>query len=131
MDQQLRHETGQRVTQLAEEWAAAERHGDTACMERILSDDFVAVGPRGYILSKAEWLQRFVSGDLKHDTFNLDEVAVRVFDDAAVLIGRETETGRYRETPIQGQFRATLIFVHQQEHWLLAGVHLSPIAPVA
>jgi len=36
----------------------------------------------------------------------------------------EDENGRY---DIHEQFRATLVFVRQQGHWLLAGLQLSPI----
>lgn len=129
MSQEFHLETEQRLNQLAQEWAAAERHGDTTFMERILADDFVAVGPRGFVLTKADWLQRYASGDLKHETFAWEDVTVRVFGDAAILIGRETESGTYQNHPIQGQFRTTLMYVRQRDSWLLAGLHQSPIAP--
>jgi ketosteroid isomerase-like protein len=120
------------LEKLGEEWAAAELNGDTAALGRILAEDFVAVGPRGFMLTREEWLSRHDSGNLTYESFEWDEVSVRVHGDAAVMIGREAARGRYQDGDfryeIQDQFRATLLFVEEQERWLLIGLHLSPIA---
>jgi ketosteroid isomerase-like protein len=120
------------LEKLGEEWAAAELSGDTAALGRILAEDFVAVGPRGFMLTREEWLSRHDSGSLTYESFDWDEVSVRVHGDAAVMIGREAARGRYQDGDfryeIQDQFRATLLFVEEQGRWLLFGLHLSPIA---
>jgi ketosteroid isomerase-like protein len=117
---------------LGEDWAAAELRGDTVTLGRILAEDFVAVGPRGFTLSKEQWLSRHDSGNLTYEAFEWDEVTVRVHGDAAVMIGRETASAVYEDGEvrheIQDQFRATLVFVEEQGRWLLLGLHLSPIA---
>ena len=53
---------------------------------------------------------------------------MRVYGDAGVVVGRETVEGKYQDHDLQGQFRTTLVFVKQQGRWLLANLHLSPIA---
>ncbi len=120
------------LQKLAEDWASAEERSDTGFLARILADDFVAVGPRGFMLTKEQWLSRHDSGNLTYETFHWDEVRVRVRRDAAVMTGRETAVGRYEDGDvrhdIRDQFRATLIFVEDGEGWLLLGLHLSPIA---
>jgi uncharacterized protein (TIGR02246 family) len=127
----VQEQSGQ-LERLGEDWATAELRGDTVTLGRILADDFVAVGPRGFMLSKEQWLSRHDSGNLTYEAFEWDEVTVRVHGDAAVIIGRETvsavpEDGEVRHE-IQDQFRATLVFVEEQGRWLLLGLHLSPIA---
>ena len=117
----------QEVLRLADAWATAELHGDTAFLERTLSDDFIGIGPLGFMLTKQEWLARHRSGDLKYESFNLDEVKVRVYNDAAILIGRQVQHADYRGNPIVGQFRTTLVFVQQQGQWRLASLQLSTI----
>jgi ketosteroid isomerase-like protein len=118
----------QEVVRLADAWANAELRGDITILERILANDYIGIGPLGFMLTKQEWLARHQAGDLKYESFSLDEVKVRVYNtDAAVLTGRQVQHGAYRGNSIQAQFRTTLVFVHQQGQWQLASLHLSPI----
>jgi ketosteroid isomerase-like protein len=120
--------TEQEVLRQAGAWANAELRGDTTFLETTLADDFIGIGPLGFMLTKQEWLARHQSGDLKYESFNLDEIKVRVYnDDAAVLTGRQVQNGAYRGNSIQAQFRITLVFVQQQGHWRLASLQLSSI----
>ncbi len=120
--------TEDKLRALAHDWAAAEVRGDTALLQNTLTDDFVGVGPLGFMLSKEDWLQRHDSGDMKYDALDLDDMRVRVYGDAAVMVCRQTQRAKYRGQDAPGQFRETLIWVRQQGRWLLAGLHLSPIA---
>lgn len=115
------------VTSLADVWIAAELRGDTALLEQTLADDFVAVGPLGFMLTKREWIGRHQSGDLKYASLAWGEVTARIYDAAAVLIGRQVQDATYRGNPIKAQLRTTVVLVHQQGHWQLVGVHMSPI----
>ena len=121
----------QQLERLCEEWAAAELSGDTDSLERTLADDFVGVGPRGFTLSKEQWLERHESGKLRYESFGLDEVQVRPYGDAAVAVCRQSAEGVYEDEngrfDIREQFRITLVFVRQWGSWLLAGLQLSPI----
>lgn len=119
------------IERLAEEWTSAELRGDTASLGEILADDFVGVGPRGFTLSKEEWLERHRAGKLKYESFGLDEMRIRTYGEAAVAVCRQTAEGVYKDEngrhDIGDRFRATLVFVRQGESWVLAGLQLSPI----
>jgi transposase len=78
------------LNKLAEDWAAAELDGDTASLREIMADDFVAVGPRGFVLSGEQWLNRHESGSLKYGSFGLNEAEIRTFGDAAIMVCRQT-----------------------------------------
>lgn len=127
----MQEQSGQ-LERLGEDWAVAELGGDTASLGRILADDFVAVGPRGFMLTKEQWLLRHDSGSLTYEAFEWDDVSVRVHGDAAIMIGRQTASAVYEDGEvrheIQDQFRTTLVFVEEAGRWLLLGLHLSPIA---
>jgi ketosteroid isomerase-like protein len=114
----------QEVARLADAWATAELQSDTAFLERLLSDDFVGIGPLGFLLTKQEWIAWRETGDLKHDALTLDEVMVRVYNiDAAIVICRLVQDATYRGTPILAQLRTTLVFVRHKGQWQLAGLH--------
>jgi hypothetical protein len=121
-----REHTEQEVRHLADAWATAELRGDTAFLEKTLADDFIGIGPLGFLLTKQEWLARHRSGDLKYESFSLDEVKVRVYHDAAILISRQSQNATFRGNSVPGQFRVTLVFV-QQGLWRLANLQLSSI----
>jgi ketosteroid isomerase-like protein len=121
----------QNVTTLGEDWAGAELRGDTAFLAEILADDFVGVGPRGFTLTREQWLSRHGTGSLRYEAFGLEEVQTRLFGDAAITVCRQSARGVYEDEngrfDLDDQFRATLVFVKQDESWQLAGLQLSPI----
>ncbi|HEX2909992.1 MAG TPA: nuclear transport factor 2 family protein [Chloroflexia bacterium] len=127
MSQMANRETELYLKKLSKEWTVAEQHSDTAFLERTLTDDFVGIGPLGFMLNKEAWLQRLSSGDLNYESVELDEEQVRIYTDAAVTICRLIQKGKYRDEDIQGQLRTSLIWVKQRENWLLAGLHFSSI----
>ena len=57
-----REQIEQEVLRLADTWAAAELHGDTTFLEDRLSDDFIGIGPLGFMLTRQEWLARHPFG---------------------------------------------------------------------
>src|SRR5215471_4035396 len=121
-----REHAEQEVVHLADAWANAELRGDTTLLERLLADDYIGIGPLGFLLTKQEWLARHEAGDLKYQSFTLDEVKVRVYNtDTAVLTARQGQQATYRGNSIPGQFRITLVFVQQQGQWQLVSLQLS------
>jgi Domain of unknown function (DUF4440) len=93
----------------------------------VLADDFVGVGPLGFMLTKEQWLGRYAGG-LSYESFALDEVEARLYGEAAVATCRQSQSGEFQGNDVGGTFRATLIFAERERRWLLAGLHLSPIA---
>ena len=66
------------VNTFIEAWADAERDGDAVTADRLLTDDFVGIGPLGFELAKSAWLQRQTIGGLHYDRLSLDEISTRV-----------------------------------------------------
>jgi ketosteroid isomerase-like protein len=120
--------TEQDVLRVSAERAAAELRGDTRVLRQLIADDFVGVGPRGFTLTKQEWLSRLDSGDLAYDALTCDDVHIRIHGDCAVAIGRETSRLKYNGKQMQGQFRETQVFTKQDGRWLLSSLQLSEMA---
>lgn len=123
------HAGDDQVQRLVQQWAAAELDGDGDFLAGMLADDFVAVGPRGFTLTKQQWLARYQTGDLRNEAFVVDELAVRHYGAAAVVIGRQTQRTQYQGHDVSGQFRVTLVCVRQREGWLIVGLHISGPLP--
>ena len=119
--------TDEQIRELGHRWADAERRGDVAALEALTTADFTLVGPRGFVLDKEQWLDRYRTGALVTRALTWDEVQVRDYGSAAVAIGRHTQEAAYQGHPSDGSFRATHIYILQGGHWLLAGLQLSPI----
>lgn len=120
----------QQLLDLGQRWAAAERQSDAAALGELVRDDFIAVGPLGFVLDKQQWLGARRSGALKNTTFEWEVSSVRVFGDTAVVVGIQTQESTYQGQDASGRFRVTQMAVRSDTdgRWKLAGMHLSPIA---
>jgi ketosteroid isomerase-like protein len=108
-------------------WADAERDADAATTDRLLTDDFVGIGPVGFQLPKQAWLHR-QTGGLHYDALNLDEVTTREYGDCAITTARWNARGTAQGHPIPETTRATLVTVKVGDEWRLATIHFSFIA---
>jgi ketosteroid isomerase-like protein len=82
-------DTVRQLEELAQEWASAELRGDTALLGSAMTEDYVGVGPRGFTLTREQWLDRHEAGNLRYESFGLDEIQVRTYGDAAVVVCRQ------------------------------------------
>ncbi len=55
------------VLDASERYCAAELEGDTAATDELLTDDFRAVGPFGFVVEKPRWLDRYRNAELKYE----------------------------------------------------------------
>ena len=117
------------VLELGQRWAAAERAGDTDALAPLLADDFLLVGPLGFMLDKTQYLGSRRSGDLQHQSLEWADVRVRIYAEAAVAVGAQTQRSTYQGHDASGRFRVTQIAVRRGDHWTVVGLHYSPIAP--
>lgn len=106
-------------------WIDAEARGDVAALDALLDGDFRGDGPRGFVLTKQEWLDRHRKGDLVITAFAWEETKVRVYDDTAVVMGIQVQAAGYQGEDCSGRFRGTLVAVGRDERWSIVNVQLS------
>lgn len=125
-DQELSNAASRSALETGETWIAAEQNGDTAALGTLLADNFVGVGPAGYLLTKDQWIGRF-KGGLHNDRITWEDVRVRAFGDIAILIGTQQTQATMKERDVSGMFRVTVIMTKSPAdgNWIIAGVHLS------
>ena len=123
------HTVTDQILELGRRWAAAERGGDADALAPLLADDFLLVGPLGFMLDKMQYLGSRRSGDLKHESLVWDDVHVRGYGDAAVAVGSRTQRTTFQGRDASRRFRVTQVAIRRGDGWILAGLHYSPIAP--
>jgi ketosteroid isomerase-like protein len=116
------------IQDLGKRWAEAELARDVQVMDALAHEDFILVGPLGFLLNKTQWLDRYRSGDFVTSSLDWRDTRVRVFGDCAIVVGVHDQEAAYRGQPNNGQFRATHILVRDDGAWRLVGMHLSPMA---
>lgn len=107
-------------------WTEAEIAGDTNTLDDLAIDDFLLVGPLGFVLDKRQWLDRYRDGDLVTSSLRWTDTRTRVLGDTAIVIGVHDQEAAYRGHPNNGRFRATQVLV-RDGGWRYASMHLSPI----
>ena len=116
------------IPQFLSAWADAERTHDTAFLDANLTEDFVGVGPLGFMLPKPAWLSRLQGDVLVYETFDLDEIEVRSHGQVAVVTARQNAIGSFAGTPTPESLRNTFVLVSDGEDWRLASLHMSFVA---
>jgi ketosteroid isomerase-like protein len=114
------------VLDLVQCWTAAEQRGDADLLDGLLADDFVGVGPLGFVLTRDQWLARFRNG-LENRAFAVEQPQVHDHGSAAVVVGVQAQETSFQGRDNSGRFRVTLVAVRQADRWLLASVHIGPL----
>jgi ketosteroid isomerase-like protein len=122
------HEREQ-VHVLSRRWADAEQRGDSAALDELLAADFAAVGPRGFVLTRQQWLDRYRSGDLKNEALTLRDASVREYGDSAITIAVQEQRATFQGHDASGRFRLGIVAVRQAGRWVIAGLQLSGPIP--
>jgi ketosteroid isomerase-like protein len=111
------------VLGLVERWAAAEQDNDAGALDGLLADDFVGVGPLGFVLGRDLWLARFGNG-LENRSFVVEDAQVRDYGTAAVVVGVLAQETSFQGGDNSGRFRLSLVAARPGDRWLLANAHI-------
>jgi ketosteroid isomerase-like protein len=111
------------VLDLVERWAAAEQGNDAEALDRVLTDDFIGVGPLGFVLGRDQWLARFGNG-LENRAFAVEDAQVRDYGTAAVVVGVLAQETSFQGGDNSGRFRLTLVAARPADRWLLANAQI-------
>jgi ketosteroid isomerase-like protein len=104
----------------------AELAADTTALQELLTEDFLSIGPRGFVLTKEEWIGRHVH--FTYHALDTSEVDVRLYDRAAIVRNVQSNRATYSGEETQLQVRVSQTWVDQDGTWRLAGIQFSPMA---
>ena len=123
-----KHESRQEIFQLEEAWRDALMKSDTAAMDKLLADDYMAILPNGTLQSKEQTLTNLRSGTMHFTAITISDRRVRFYGTTALVTSRADVTGTAASGPISGGFRYTRVYVKdKQGAWKVVSFEASRI----
>jgi hypothetical protein len=110
------------MTDIIDRWSAAEQSNDAVGLDAVLAPDFVGVGPFGFVLDRAQWLDRFGNG-LYNTRFSITNAVAHEHGSTTVVVGELDQQTTWQGNDNSGRFRITLVTVDDR----LASAHIGPL----
>ncbi|NUO60164.1 MAG: nuclear transport factor 2 family protein [Hamadaea sp.] len=114
------------VLDLVQRWTAAEQGNDADALDQVLADEFVGVGPFGFVLNRSQWLARFGQG-LENQAVAVEDAQVHGHGGAAVVIGVLDQHTTHQGKDSSGRYRVTIVAVGDGDDQRVAAVHIGPL----
>ncbi len=98
---------------------------DVATLEKMLSDDFTFVTPRGDLRSKQDVLKAVATGNIGNEYLETSDLKIRVYADTAVVTGRALQTAQRAGKDITDTYRFTRVYVRRGGQWLAVALQMT------
>jgi len=118
----------QAVRQTLNELIAALGNSDTAALDRIYADGYTFVSDNGAMMTKAERIAAFKSGELKYESISYDVASIRLFGDTVVAVMHIESKFAPGVKFSGGKFLTTGTFVKIKGRWQLVVAHNTRMA---
>jgi hypothetical protein len=117
----------QALRQMNDDWVKALVRGDAEELDRIMADDFFFAYPfEGD--DKAQFINDVSSGDVRVEYITRENVGVRIWENTAILTGKDSAKWYYQGRDFSGHYKIIHIYVHRNGLWQLVSVQACPIA---
>jgi len=111
--------TAETLKQLEQDWADAEKAGDSEKLGRIVADDWIGVDNDGRKLTKAQLMARIKSGSVKAEFIELGPMDVKVLGGgAAVVQGSDIEKSTMNGKPTRMEIIWMDVFANRDGKWV-------------
>jgi ketosteroid isomerase-like protein len=119
----------QELLKLQREWLDAYQKHDAAALERIEADDFTLTEADGKVTTKAEDVAsiRNAKPPQPDDSFDVEDVRVRLYGDTAILMGRVILKYRNKGQMVAERYRYTDTYLKQRGRWRVVASQLTRI----
>ncbi len=98
-------------------WMKAHRDLDLAQIEALMHPDYTRIQPDGAVWDKARTLDSYRSGKRQWDKVAIDQLDIRIYGHAAVVIGRWQAKGVNTGKAFDYAARYTSLWVYEQGRW--------------
>jgi ketosteroid isomerase-like protein len=119
----------QELLKLQREWLDAYQKHDAAALERIEADDFTLTEADGKVTTKPEDVAsiRNSKPPQPDDSFDVEDLKVRLYGDTAILMGRVILKYRNRGQIVVERYRYTDTYLKRRGRWQVVASQLTRI----
>ncbi|MGA2236196.1 MAG: nuclear transport factor 2 family protein [Terriglobales bacterium] len=118
VEQSIPGNVEQEIRTLHDQGRQAALKGDAGFFEKHLAAGYFGIGGDGRLRTKAEAVQDFKSGGVKYESIDERDIKVNTY-------GNMIANGK----PIDGDYRATFVYVKQGGDWREVAFQSTPVAP--
>jgi ketosteroid isomerase-like protein len=123
-----KHERRHEIDRLEEAWRTAVLSGNTAAMDALLADDYMAITASGTLQTKDQALTNLRSGRTHVKTLEISDRKVRFYGTTAVVTALAEVEGTNADGDFTGSFRYTRFYVRDvQGVWKIVSFEASKI----
>ena len=110
------------------EWVEAHRRLDIAALDRLMADDYRHIRMDGTVVSKAQDLASYQTGDRYWEFAESDEYDIQVYGHTAVLIGRWRARGINAGERFNYMARFISVYVKRDGRWQMVAAQSTPLS---
>jgi ketosteroid isomerase-like protein len=117
------------VREMQDRFDRAELAADRDTLRDLIAEDFLSIGPRGFVLDKQQWIGRH--DEFRYEQLETSEMDVRRYGDTAVVRNVQRNRATYKDEQVTLTVRVGQVWVRQQQGWRMAAIQFSPMAQEA
>jgi ketosteroid isomerase-like protein len=121
-----RVQTEQQLRQMNDEWVKALVRGDEQTLTRIMAEDFFFAYPMEGD-DRSAFINDVVSGAIKVEHLNRENVGVRIWGNTAVLTAKDSARWFYNGRDFSGNYKIMHVYSQRDGEWRLVSVQACPI----
>jgi ketosteroid isomerase-like protein len=123
-----KHESRHEIDQLEETWREALLKSNTAAMQNLLADDYLAITASGTLQTKDQTLASLRSGRMHLTTLEISDRKVRFYGTTALVTSLAAVQGTTEDGELSGSYRYTRVYVRNaQGAWKIVSFEASRI----
>ena len=104
---------------------------DEPALQRIVGDRCQIVGPKGFHISKEEWIRPHVDHVFEMVSLRKVDTVVEEYGDSAVVVELQESECIFQGECIDGAFRVTTVWNRADGPWQLVALQYTAVAPEA
>jgi hypothetical protein len=114
------------VPEVQERFDKAEVDADRETLRELIANDFLSIGPKGFVMNKEEWIGRH--GLFTYHELNTSEMDIRRYGDTAVVRDVQRNRATWQNDEVRVNSRVSQVWVRGSKGWQLVAIQFSPLA---